>query len=396
MEVKKDEAMDNMDYYERSLQLHALNKGKLETASKVPIENQDNLFTAYMPGVKEPCMLIAQEPENARRYSVKANTVAVVSDGSAVPDLGNIGGLAALPALEGKAVLYKKFGGVDAFPICLGTQDTDGIIETIKNIAPGFGGIDLVYISSPKCFEIEKRLDAELDIPVFHDNRHGAAIVCGAAAVNAFRLIGKPLSDVRAVVNGTGASGNAITKMLIRLGIRDVVVLDSKGILSPSRISEFGEEEIELLEMTNKEGITGGLEKAVRNRDLFIGVSDPKVLTGEMVGTMRKDPVIFAMATPEPEIMPDTAKAAGARIVGTALPDFPNRISSVLVFPGIFRGALDAGASDITEDMRACAAHALAGLVSGAELSEEYLLPPVFKEGVSEAVAKAVAAVWRH
>jgi len=387
--------MDNMDYYERSLQLHALHKGKLEIGIKVPIVSLDNLSTAYAPGVEEPCMIIAQDPENASRFSVKANTVAVVSDGSAVLSLGNIGGLAALPAIEGKAALYKRFGGVDAFPICLDTQDTEKIIETVKTIAPGFGGVSLEAVSAPRCFEIEKRLKEELDIPVFNDNRHGTAVVIGAAVINAFKLLGKPLSEIRAAVSGAGAAGSAVVKMLIRLGVRDVVVLDSKGILSPSRISEFGEYKIGLLEMTNKEGLSGGLEKAVRNRDLFIGVSKPGILTEEMVGTMRKTPVIFAMAAPEPEIMPDKAKAAGARVVGTGRPDFPNQISSVLVSPGIFRGALDAGAKDITEDMKVAAVHALAGLVPKSDLTEEKILPSVFKEGVSEAVAKAVREAWK-
>ena len=387
--------MDNTEYYERSVRLHALNKGKLEVASKVPIENQDNISTACLPGVAGPCMLIAQDPENARRYTLKANTVAVVSDGSSVPGLGNIGGLASLPMIEGKAVLFKKFGNVDAFPICLDTQDADEIIDTIKKIAPGFGGICLESISAPGCFDIEKRLKAELGIPVFHDNQHGSAVVIGAAAINAFRFLGKPHYEIRAVVCGTGVVGNAITKMLVQLGIRDIIILDSNGIISPSRISEFGEEKIELLEMTNKDGISGGLEKAVWNRDLFIGVSKQGVLTGEMVKSMRRNPVIFALANPEPEIKPELAKSAGARIVLTARPDSPSRISNALAFPGIFRGVLDIGAKDITEKMKIAAVHALAGFIPKEKLSEEYLLPSVFEEGVSEAVAKAVAGAWR-
>jgi len=388
--------MDNIDYYEKSLQLHALHKGKLEVVSKVPVKTQDDLSIAYTPGVAEPCMLLAANPENARSYSIKANTVAVVSDGSAVLGLGNIGGLASLPVMEGKAVLFKEFGGIDAFPICLDTQDTDEIVKTVKNIAPGFGGINLEDISAPGCFEIERRLRAELDIPVFHDDQHGTAIVVSAAVINAFRLLGKPLSDVRTVINGAGAAGNAIAKMLVLLGLRDIVVCDSKGILSASRIPEFGEDKLELIEMTNKEGLSGGLAKAVKGRDLFIGVSKPDVLTGEMVRSMRRNPVVFAMSNPEPEIKPDLARASGARVIGTGRSDLPNQINNVLVFPGVFRGALDSGATDITEDMKIAATYALAGLVSNKELTEEYILPPAFKEGVAKAVAKAVAAAWKR
>ena len=395
MEVEKDRAMDNMDYYERSLQLHALHKGKLETVSKVPLRTKDDLATAYTPGVAEPCMLIAQDKDNARRFSIKANTVAVVSDGSAVLGLGNIGGLASLPVMEGKAVLLKEFGGVDAFPICLDTQDIDEIVETVKNISPGFGGINLEDISAPRCFEIEKKLKEVLDIPVFHDDQHGTAAVVSAAVINAFRLLGKPLADVRTVISGAGAAGNAVAKMLNRLGMRDIVVCDSKGILSASRIPEFGEDKLELLELTNKEGLSGDLAKAVSGRDLFIGLSKPNVLSCEMVRSMKKDPVIFAMANPEPEIMPELAVEAGARIVGTGRSDFPNQINNALIFPGIFRGALDAGAKDITEAMKIAAAYALAGLVSDEELSEEYVLPPAFMEGVAGAVAKAVAEAWK-
>jgi len=386
--------MDDMDYYERSLQLHALHKGKLETASKVPVRTQEDLSTVYAPGVAEPCMLIAQDPENARRYSIKANAVAVVSDGSSVLGLGNIGGLAALPVMESKAVLFKEFGGIDAFPICLDTQDTDEIVETVKNIAPAFGGINLEDISAPRCFEIEKRLNAELDIPVFHNDQHGTAIACGAAVINSFKLIGKPLQDVRALVCGAGVCGSAIVKMLFLLGIRDIVVCDSKGILNATRLPEFGEDKIELLEMTNKEGLSGDLAKAIKDRDLFIGASKPNIVTGAMIGSMKKHPVVFATANPEPEIPQDLALAAGARVVGTGKPDFPNQISNLLVFPGLFRGVLDIGATDVTEEMKIAAAYALAGLVSDEELSDEYILPSVFKDGVADALAKAVADAW--
>ena len=381
-------------YYEASLRLHAQYKGKLEVVSKVPVKTKDDLSIAYTPGVAEPCLLIAQDKANARRYSIKANTVAVVSDGSAVLGLGNIGGLASLPVMEGKAVLFKEFGGVDAFPICLDTQDTEEIIETVKRIAPVFGGINLEDIAAPRCFEIEKRLKAELDIPVFHDDQHGTAVVVGAAVINAFRLLKKKLPLVKVVINGAGAAGNSVAKMLYALGLRDIVVCDSKGIISPSRIPEFGEDKLELLELTNKDGLTGGLEEAVKDRNLFIGVSKPRLLTEEMVRTMAEDAVIFAMANPEPEILPDLAMAAGARVVGTGRSDFKNQINNVLAFPGIFRGALDAEATEITEAMKVAAARALAAQVRESELNEEYILPPAFKEGLAAAVAEAVAAAW--
>lgn len=385
-----------IEYYEESLQLHALHKGKLEVVSKVPLKTKDDLSTAYTPGVAEPCMLIAQDPENARKYSIKANTVAVVSDGSAVLGLGNIGGLASLPVMEGKAILFKAFGGVDAFPICLDTQDIEEIIETVKRIAPAFGGINLEDIAAPKCFEVERRLKEELNIPVFHDDQHGTAVVSSAAVINAFKLVGKKLEDIKVVINGAGAAGNAIAKMLNAIGIKDIIICDSKGVISPSRLSEFGQDKLELLEFTNKEGLNGLLGDAVKGRDLFLGVSKPNVLTEEMVRTMAEDSVIFAMSNPEPEIMPDIAKKAGARIVGTGRSDFPNQINNVLIFPGLFRGALDAEAADITEAMKVAAAYALAGQVSDDELSEEYILPPAFNENVAPAVAKAVANAWKE
>jgi malate dehydrogenase (oxaloacetate-decarboxylating) len=338
--------------------------------------------------------MIAQDPANARKYSIKANTVAVVSDGSAVLGLGNIGGLASLPVMEGKAVLFKEFGGVDAFPICLDTQDTDEIVETVRRIAPVFGGINLEDISAPRCFEIERRLKEILDIPVFHDDQHGTAVVVSAAVINAYRFLDRPLADVKAVISGAGAAGTAVAKMLLNVGVRDIVVCDSRGIISMDRFSEFGEDKMELLEITNKDNLTGTLIEAVSGRDLFIGVSRPGALNGEMVRTMNADPVIFAMSNPEPEILPEIAKASGARIVGTGRSDFPNQINNVLVFPGIFRGALDAEAQDITENMKVAAAYALAGLVSDEELSEDYVLPPAFRPGVADAIAAAVAAAW--
>ena len=385
------------DYNEESLMLHSIYNGKLEIVSKTQVRTNNDLATIYLPGVAEPCMFIAKDPESARRYTIKSNTVAVVSDGSAVPGIGNIGGLAALPAMEGKAVLLKEFGGVDAFPVCLDTQDVDEIVETVGHIAPAFGGICLEGISAPRCFEIEKRLVEGLDIPVFHDGRHGASIAVGAAVINAFRFLGKQLTYAHAVVSGAGAAGAAIAKTLYTLGIRDIVVCDSKGAIGATRLPEFGEDKLELLEFTNKEGLTGGLDEAVMGRDLFVGVSKPDVLTERMVRSMADDPVVFALSSPAPEIQPELAKAAGARVVGTGMPGAPNQVTGALASPGIFRGALDARASGITEAMRAAAMHALAGMVSDEELSEDHVLPSVFRDGLAAAVAGAVAEAWvRH
>jgi malate dehydrogenase (oxaloacetate-decarboxylating) len=384
-----------MDYYEASMEMHREHKGKLEVTSKVSVKTKDDLSTAYTPGVAQPCIEIAEHPDEAYNLTIKANTVAVVSDGSAVLGLGNIGGLASLPVMEGKAVLFKEFGGVDAFPICLDTQDTEEIIETVKRIAPTFGGINLEDISAPRCFEIERRLKEILDIPVFHDDQHGTAVVVSAAVINAFKLLGKPLAEVRAVINGAGAAGTAVLKMLRNLGVKDVVICDSKGMISQDRLAELGEDKAELLKITNKDNLSGSLADAVRGRDLFIGVSAPRVLTPEMVESMSKDAVIFAMSNPEPEIMPDLARASGARIVGTGRSDFPNQINNVLVFPGIFKGALAARAADITEEMKVAAAYALAGLVPDDELTDEYVIPPAFKPGVAEAIAAAVAEAWK-
>lgn len=385
-----------MDYYEESLKMHRLHKGKLEVTSKVSVRTKDDLSTAYTPGVARPCIEIEKNPDEAYALTIKANTVAVVTDGSAVLGLGNIGGLAALPVMEGKAVLFKEFGGVDAFPICLSTQDTEEIIETVIRIAPTFGGINLEDISAPRCFEIERRVQEALDIPVFHDDQHGTAVVVSAAVINAFRLLKKPLKKVRAVINGAGAAGTAVVKMLRALGVSDIVACDSKGIIAMDRFSEFGEDKMDLLGMTNKDNLTGSLADAVAGRDLFIGVSAPKVLTEEMVGTMNESAVVFAMANPEPEIMPEAAKAAGAKVVGTGRSDFANQINNVLVFPGIFKGALKARATRVTEEMKVAAAYALAGLVSADELSEDYVIPPAFKKGVADAIADAVAEAWEE
>ncbi len=385
-----------MNYYEESLKMHMLNQGKLEITSKVPLKTRDDLSTAYTPGVAQPCIEIEKNPGDAFKYTIKANTVAVVSDGSAVLGLGNIGGTASLPVMEGKSVLFKEFGGVDAFPICLDTQNVDKIVETVKNIAPAFGGINLEDISAPRCFEVENRLKAELDIPVFHDDQHGTAVVVSAAVINAFKFLGRGLKCVSAVIAGAGAAGNAVTKMLINLGIKDILVCDSKGIISLDRLSELSEDKIELLELTNKNNMSGSLADAMEGADLFIGVSGPDTVTEDMVRSMAKDPVIFAMSNPEPEIMPALALEAGVRIMGTGRSDFPNQINNVLVFPGIFKGALRAEAKQITEKMKVAAAFALAGLVEPDELKEDYIIPDAFHPGVADAIADAVASAWNE
>ncbi|MDR0357286.1 MAG: NADP-dependent malic enzyme [Clostridiales Family XIII bacterium] len=384
-----------MDYYNESVKMHRSHRGKLEISSKVPIRTTDDLSTAYTPGVAKPCIEIQKNPDEAYELTIKANTVAVVSDGSAVLGLGNIGGLAALPVMEGKAVLFKEFGDVDAFPICLSTQDPDEIVETVIRIAPTFGGINLEDISAPRCFEIERRIQEALDIPVFHDDQHGTAIVVSAAVINAYRLLKRRLKSIKAVVNGAGAAGAAIVKMLSALGLADIVICDSKGIISMDRFSELAEDKLNLLGITNKDNLSGGLAEAAVGRDLFIGVSAPKALTEEMIKTMAPDAVIFAMANPEPEIMPATAKDAGAKIVGTGRSDFPNQINNVLAFPGIFKGALKARASRITEEMKIAAAYALANLVKADELSENCVIPSAFHPNVAETVANAVADAWR-
>jgi malate dehydrogenase (oxaloacetate-decarboxylating) len=383
-----------MDYYAESMKMHREKHGKLEVTSKVAVKTKDDLSTAYTPGVAQPCVEISKNPEEAYELTIKANTVAVVSDGSAVLGLGNIGGLASLPVMEGKAVLFKEFGGVDAVPICLDTQDTDEIVETVIRIAPTFGGINLEDISAPRCFEVERRLIDALDIPVFHDDQHGTAVVVSAAVINSFRLLGLSLSEVKAVINGAGAAGSAVTKMLLAIGVEDIVICDSKGIISEDRKASFGEDKLELLELTNKDGITGTLADAVRGRNLFIGVSAPRVLTEDMVRSMADGAVVFAMSNPEPEIEPELAKAAGAAVVGTGRSDHPNQINNVLVFPGIFKGALAARAQRVTEEMKVAAAYALAALVSDEELTAEYVIPPAFKVGVADAVAEAVSKAW--
>jgi malate dehydrogenase (oxaloacetate-decarboxylating) len=383
-----------INYYDASLKLHEANQGKIEIVSRVPLKDRDDLAVAYTPGVAQPCVEIRNDPEAVYKYTPKGRTVAVVSDGSAVLGLGNIGGAAAIPVMEGKAVLFKAFGGLDAIPICLDTQDTDEIVNIVKNIAPVFGGVNLEDISAPRCFEIERRLRAALDIPVFHDDQHGTAIVVSAAVINAFQLLRRPLSDIRVVVNGAGAAGTAIVKMLLALGVRDILICDSKGILSPDRRPGLSEDKIELLNLTNSAGLRGGLAEATRGRDLFIGVSGPRLLTEDMVAGMNEAPVLFAMANPEPEILPALAKAAGAAVVGTGRSDFPNQINNVLAFPGVFKGALAARARAITENMKIAAARALAETIPPAALRTDYIIPDPFDGAVVDAVAGAVARAW--
>jgi len=382
-----------MDYYKESLKLHEENKGKLAVACKVPLKNKDDLSTAYTPGVAEPCKEIHKDPDLVYKYTAKSNTVAVISDGSAVLGLGNIGAKASIPVMEGKAVLFKSFADIDAIPICIETQDTDEIILIAKNIAPTLGGINLEDISAPRCFEIERRLQELVDIPVFHDDQHGTAIVVSAAVINSLKLTGKKFGEIKVVINGAGSAGTAIIKMLIALGIKNIIVCDKQGIISKTS-GALNENMRELAEFTNLEGITGTLTDALRGRDLFVGVSGPKMLTEEMVKTMARDPIIFAMANPEPEIMPDLAKKAGARIVGTGRSDFPNQINNVLVFPGIFKGALSVRAKRITEEMKVAAAYAVAGIIPEDELREDYIIPSAFHPGVADAVAKAAGAAW--
>lgn len=376
---------------EKALMLHEEWVGKLETTSKTPVKTREALALAYTPGVAEPCKVIAENPEAAYKYTMKANTVAVVSDGSAVLGLGNIGPLAAMPVMEGKAVLFKEFGGVNAVPICLDTQDTEEIIKAVTYLAPSYGGINLEDISAPRCFEIEERLKATLDIPVFHDDQHGTAIVVLAATINALKLTGKKKEDVHVVVNGAGAAGIAITKLLLNYGIKHIILCNSKGIVAKgaARLNWMQEK---MLEVTNLENKTGTLADAMVGADIFVGVSAPNTVTEEMVKSMADDPIIFAMANPVPEIMPDVAKAAGARIVGTGRSDFPNQINNVVAFPGIFRGALEGRAKQITEEMKLAAAIALANLVPDDKLNEDNIMPEAFDPQAAEVVANAVKA----
>ncbi len=374
---------------EKALMLHEEWGGKLTTEAKAKVDSSEALALAYTPGVAEPCKVIAKDPEAAYKYTIKSNTIAVVSDGSAVLGLGNIGPYAAMPVMEGKAVLFKEFGGVNAVPICLDTQDTEEIIKTVTYLAPTFGGINLEDISAPRCFEIEERLKATLKIPVFHDDQHGTAIVVLAGLINALKVTGKKKEEVKVVINGAGSAGIAITKLLYNYGFKTILLLDSKGIIS-SKSERLNDVKREMLKIVNPGDESGTLADAVKGADIFIGVSAAGVLTGEMVKTMNKDAIIFAMANPVPEIMPDEAKAAGARIVGTGRSDFPNQINNVVAFPGIFKGALEGRAEQITEEMKYAAALALAGMISDDELSEDMVLPEAFREGVADTVAEAV------
>ncbi|SKB51484.1 malate dehydrogenase (oxaloacetate-decarboxylating) [Lachnospiraceae bacterium] len=379
---------------EKALKLHEEWQGKLDTVAKAHVDTREDLALAYTPGVAEPCKVIAEDPSAAYKYTIKANTVAVVSDGSAVLGLGNIGAKAAMPVMEGKAVLFKEFGGVNAVPICLDTQDTEEIIKAVKWIAPGFGGINLEDISAPRCFEIEERLKKELDIPVFHDDQHGTAIVVLAAVINALKITGKKKEECRIAVNGAGAAGIAISKLLLSYGFKNLILCDRSGIISRDRDeSKLNWIKKEMLKVTNPENRTGSLADALVGADIFIGVSAPNSVTQEMVKSMNKDAIIFAMANPVPEIMPDEAKAAGARVVGTGRSDFPNQINNVIAFPGIFKGALESRAPQITEEMKLAIAEKLASLVPDDKLNEDFIIPEAFAPGVAEAVAEAVKAL---
>lgn len=379
-----------MDYAVSSLKLHEDYVGKLEIKSKVSVSTRDDLSLAYTPGVAEPCKKIHAEPMDVYKYTAKGNLVAVVTDGTAVLGLGDIGPKAALPVMEGKAVLFKAFANVDAFPICVDSTDTDTIVEVVKMIAPGFGGINLEDISAPRCFEIESRLKKELDIPVFHDDQHGTAVVVCAALINALKIVDKRLDQIKVVVNGAGAAGTSIVQMLLNLGISNILACDREGILVRTD-NHNNTSKAELAEITNPQLITGKLMDAMKGADVFIGVSAANVVTEEMVTSMATDSIVFAMANPVPEIMPEHAKNAGARIIGTGRSDFPNQINNVLAFPGIFRGALDVRASDINEAMKVAAVYAIADIVSTNELNETYVIPDAFDPRVGQHVAKAVA-----
>lgn len=374
---------------EKALALHEQWRGKLETVSKTPVKTREDLSLAYTPGVAEPCRVIAQDKEAAYTYTWKSNTVAVVSDGSAVLGLGNIGPYAAMPVMEGKAVLFKEFGGVNAVPICLDTQDTEEIIKAVTYLAPGFGGINLEDISAPRCFEIEERLKEILDIPVFHDDQHGTAIVVLAGIINALKVVKKQKENCKVVVNGAGSAGIAITKLLLNYGFTNVILCDKVGIIGKST-DGLNDMQKKMSEVTNPNNESGSLADALKGADIFVGVSAPNIVTPDMVSSMNSDPILFAMANPVPEIMPDVAKAAGARVVGTGRSDFPNQVNNVVAFPGIFKGALEGRAVQITEEMKLAAAYAIAGLVPESELNEDNIMPEAFDPKVADVVAEAV------
>ncbi len=380
-----------MNNAEKALKMHEEWNGKLEILSKAKVNSKEDLAIAYTPGVAEPCKLIAEDKSLAYKYTIKSNTIAVVSDGSAVLGLGNIGPYAAMPVMEGKAVLFKEFGGVNAVPICLDTQDTEEIIKAVTYLAPGFGGINLEDISAPRCFEIEERLKETLDIPVFHDDQHGTAIVVLAGIINGLKVVGKKKEDCKVVVNGAGSAGIAITKLLLRYGFKNVTMCDKSGILH-KKSADLNWMQEKMMDVTNPDQHTGSLADALKGADVFVGVSAPGIVTKEMAQGMNKDAIMFAMANPVPEIMPDLAKEAGIRVIGTGRSDFPNQVNNVLVFPGIFRGALEGGAKQITEEMKLAAAEALAGLVAEDELSDVNILPAAFDPRVADVISAAVKA----
>ncbi len=384
-----------MTIQEKALELHEKWNGKLETVSKTPVKSREDLSLAYTPGVAEPCKVIAQDKEAAYKYTMKANTVAVVSDGSAVLGLGNIGPYAAMPVMEGKAVLFKEFGGVNAVPICLDTQDTEEIIKAVTWLAPAYGGINLEDISAPRCFEIEERLKEILDIPVFHDDQHGTAIVVLAGIINALKVVGKQKENCKVVVNGAGSAGVAITRLLLTYGFTNVITCDKVGIVDTTTQGLNWMQE-KMAKITNPNHETGSLADALKGADIFVGVSAPNIVTPEMVASMAKDSILFAMANPVPEIMPDVAKAAGAKVVGTGRSDFPNQVNNVVAFPGIFKGALEGRATQITEEMKLAAANAIAGLVPDDELNEDNIMPEAFNPKVAELVAEAVKSHIRR
>ncbi len=385
-----------MDYNQAALALHEKFHGKIGMVSKVPLTNRDELSTAYTPGVAEPCRKIAKNPEDVYRYTMKGNMVAVVTNGTAVLGLGNIGAAAGLPVMEGKCALFHAFAGVEAFPICLDTEDPDEVVRAVELIAPQFGGINLEDIRSPECFEIERRLEEKLDIPVFHDDQHGTAIIVTAALLNALKVVGKELSQVKIVHNGPGAAGTAIIKMLQAAGATDITAVDEFGILYPGRPAGLADHKAWLATVTNPRHLTGGLAEALEGADVFIGTSVANCLKPEMIARMAKDPVVFAMANPNPEIMPDAAKAAGVRVMGTGRSDFPNQINNVLAFPGVFKGALSVRARDINPQMKLAAVRALAGIVTDEELCEDYIIPGAFDPRVVDRVAAAVAQAARE
>ena len=390
--VKIRKRCEIMTTNEKALQMHEQWKGKIETVAKAKVNSREDLAIAYTPGVAEPCRVIAEDSDAVYKYTMKSNTIAVVSDGSAVLGLGNIGAYAALPVMEGKAVLFKEFGNVNAVPICLDTQDTEEIIKTVVNIAPAFGGINLEDISAPRCFEIEERLKELLDIPVFHDDQHGTAIVVLAGIINALKITGKEKENCKVVVNGAGSAGIAITKLLLTYGFKHITMCDINGMISKASPNLNWAQE-KMTDVTNLEEKTGSLADALNGADIFIGVSAPNIVTKEMVQSMNKDAILFAMANPVPEIMPDLAKEAGARIIGTGRSDFPNQVNNVVAFPGIFKGALEGRATQITEEMKLAAANAIAGLVSDEELSDTNILPEAFDPRVADAVSNAVKSL---